>query len=395
MQNLLICFYDGGSLYRFELKSNTPLELDNRNCPWLKETRLVFSPEEGAWVVSSDTAIHWKGGGDSLREQLVPGQIFKVLSGAYFAVYPLHENDISTTFPVGEQTSIKIGRGQANHICLNNRQVSDLHCEIRNRKGQYFITDNKSANGTYLNGRKVQEAALSDGDVIQILGYEIIFAGNELQIYNTGSDLSLNGSDTAMPAGLQRQPPMFTRSPRLRGNIQTGEISISPPPPQNAKPEINWLPIILQPIISICAILFISFLMSRNSPGGFNPMMGMMSMSFAIASITVAIFNYRNQIKKHSRNDNERTGKYIAYLQEAAGKLEQAARSQRDVLTNENPDPRTCARIVSERQRRLWERTVRDDDFLAVRLGLAAVPAALTVNFKETGFTLQEDELLL
>jgi pSer/pThr/pTyr-binding forkhead associated (FHA) protein len=61
-----------------------------------------------------------------------------------------------------------IGRGWGAELRLDDQAVSRRHAIIVNRSRELRILDDRSANGTYVNGRRVTEAALADGDVIVI-----------------------------------------------------------------------------------------------------------------------------------------------------------------------------------------------------------------------------------
>ena len=61
---------------------------------------------------------------------------------------------------------IKIGRGSACEIVLEDEQVSRQHCQITRWDGEYILKDLKSQNGTRLNGQTVEEAVLRNGDLI-------------------------------------------------------------------------------------------------------------------------------------------------------------------------------------------------------------------------------------
>ena len=75
-------------------------------------------------------------------------------------------------------TDVSLGRmrGQVD-FCINNRSVGRFHAYIRNQNGNYYIYDNSSVNGTFINGTPVKESgfALMDGDVIILAEEEIIF----------------------------------------------------------------------------------------------------------------------------------------------------------------------------------------------------------------------------
>ena len=70
---------------------------------------------------------------------------------------------------------VLIGRDPQNDVVLDDRRVSRKHAEVRLRLGRYTLYDLQSTNGTYVNGRRVAEKVLEDGDKISIGGLEILF----------------------------------------------------------------------------------------------------------------------------------------------------------------------------------------------------------------------------
>jgi hypothetical protein len=82
----------------------------------------------------------------------------------------------------GERSSVQlgpepmlIGRDQQNDVVLDDTRVSRKHAEIRLRLGRYTLYDLQSTNGTYVNGRRVAEVVLNDGDRISVAGLDLIF----------------------------------------------------------------------------------------------------------------------------------------------------------------------------------------------------------------------------
>jgi pSer/pThr/pTyr-binding forkhead associated (FHA) protein len=61
-----------------------------------------------------------------------------------------------------------IGRGFAATLQLEDAGVSRRHAIVVQRRGGVQILDDRSANGTWVNGRRVFEADLHDGDVIVV-----------------------------------------------------------------------------------------------------------------------------------------------------------------------------------------------------------------------------------
>jgi len=75
--------------------------------------------------------------------------------------------------PLGPEPLV-IGRDPEGDVVLEDRRVSRRHAEIRLRLGRYTLYDLQSTNGTFVNGRRVAEVTLSDGDRIAIGGVELV-----------------------------------------------------------------------------------------------------------------------------------------------------------------------------------------------------------------------------
>src|ERR1700704_5654022 len=68
-----------------------------------------------------------------------------------------------------ERTEINVGRVQGNDLMLPKGNVSKRHARLLYRDGRYIVTDLKSTNGTYVNGRKIAQATIvREGDKIYI-----------------------------------------------------------------------------------------------------------------------------------------------------------------------------------------------------------------------------------
>jgi pSer/pThr/pTyr-binding forkhead associated (FHA) protein len=78
------------------------------------------------------------------------------------------------TFPLGtEETTI--GRSPDCDIFLDDVTVSRRHGVIKRKSNQLEIEDLGSLNGTFLNRRRIESGALSDGDELQIGKYKLTF----------------------------------------------------------------------------------------------------------------------------------------------------------------------------------------------------------------------------
>jgi FHA domain/zinc-ribbon domain len=77
--------------------------------------------------------------------------------------------------PEGESTTI--GRSPDCGIFLDDVTVSRRHAVLVEREGSFFIEDQGSLNGTFLNRRRIESGRLEDGDELQIGKYRLTFLG--------------------------------------------------------------------------------------------------------------------------------------------------------------------------------------------------------------------------
>jgi len=71
------------------------------------------------------------------------------------------------TFTV-ESEYMTIGRSPLSDIALDDESASGRHAEVRKQGERYVLTDLKSTNGTWVNGRLVKQIPLYTGDEIQV-----------------------------------------------------------------------------------------------------------------------------------------------------------------------------------------------------------------------------------
>lgn len=72
-----------------------------------------------------------------------------------------------------------IGRDESVDFTVESGRVSRKHVAFDQEGGEYILRDLESTNGTYVNGKRVSETRLSNGDVVIVADFELTFFGGQ------------------------------------------------------------------------------------------------------------------------------------------------------------------------------------------------------------------------
>ena len=76
------------------------------------------------------------------------------------------DRQIFTKYFVQDDIDISIGRNENNDVCYANKFVSSKHVSLLFKSGKCFVEDYNSANGVFVNGKRVTQKELNIGDTI-------------------------------------------------------------------------------------------------------------------------------------------------------------------------------------------------------------------------------------
>ena len=290
--------------------------------------------------------------------------------------------------------SFTIGRGRGNDAALPTKEVSGEHAVIYKTNEGYVIEDRNSTNFTYVNGEKISYKVLNNGDEIYISGWILIFENESLIFSNTlerpifSKNVVFVKEPSLTPSlkekrRLKKAYPYFSRSPRIKSLELKEEIEVQGPGFKQQKPEISWLPVLLPPIATAIATAVMAIFMGPYA---------LIMLPMTLISTIVSLVNYKSQTKKFIKQEKEREIKYDKYLEKLENDLLKKYKEHEQILKNINPNLEECKALVENVERRIFERTVDDDDYLNVRIGLGKRNSGLT--FRLPRETENEDELV-
>jgi len=134
---------------------------------------------------------------------------------------------------------ILIGRGNSCDIQLQDPAASRVHCRVLAREGKVFLTDASSRWGTFVNGKRVQEAELGIGDRITIGETDIYLAAESVPEAVTLAPQRIAAQDL-FSRGISRQDEFLPAKP----GVQNPPLSLKPFVPASYlnKPFLQYEP---------------------------------------------------------------------------------------------------------------------------------------------------------
>ncbi len=159
------------------------------------ESRMELPPVGGIFIVlifmAVFVAISYHVGQSlfpvTLEEQLIRPEIPR----QPWAWLKPHGEGLKPSFPMNKD-QIVIGREVKCDLMLNNESVSRRHAEVVRLAEGYLLRDLGSRNGTFVNGQRVQEYVLSDGDKVAIGDIVFIFEAPRRAVTLTGQPESVS-----------------------------------------------------------------------------------------------------------------------------------------------------------------------------------------------------------
>src|SRR5260370_2277941 len=142
-----------------------------------------------------------------------------------------------------DKPEIVIGRAPTSDILLSkDKLTSRRHANVRYENGKYLLSDEHSANGTFVNGEQIQEVmphVLRDGDKVDIGEHQLIFraygspaaAIEDLRTVAVNQEITYRTRDDAM-ATIPSSDEFGTHTMESgeEGEVQMQEVPPSEPP---------------------------------------------------------------------------------------------------------------------------------------------------------------------
>ena len=390
------------------------------------ENSINIDSNDEKWILKSNGNINIIGSNGSSIDSVVLSDYMCVpvsMSGVqdYLTIFcmPSTENNQSI-YSLDNLSSISIGKSDDNQIVYKQNMMDEKHALISLNNDNWYISSTATDKGAcvYVNNQRVlKPTPIFAGDVIFMNGLRIIWMKKSFiipmskNLYRTNGlnsssmGISINNTSYTPPTEIEgnsllyNERDCFSHIPRIRSVITMEKVSIDAPPPKQDKD--SDMPFLLS-IGSSFTMFSMMALYGMNLYTGFSsgekdfidlfPQL-VMAVSMLIGSILVPLFTRRWQKKIAKKREAQRQSLYSNYLKEKEVEIASIKKTQEQICLENYLDLNLCLMAIQKRNRNLWSRTLKDDDFIEVRVGIGDKPAMMEVRAPEEQFSLEDDNL--
>lgn len=365
---------------------------------------LLLSQKNGAWSIRCPEELYIAVGDVRKRTslELSHGSEFtvkysdtdtEILKGYFTIDFEYDTKDYSKIIDISNSARVSIGATRDCDICLPVSNLGKDRVELTRDGNGLVVTDCNTQYGVFLNGAKIRRAArVADGDFISVQGVSMYYKGGKLYA-DKNIAMELNG----LQAYIYREQqshftyPDFNRNTRIQYVIPDEEIEIKQPPqkPQKNKRSI-WL-MILPPLAMLILLVVVRGFMSGGSGGSFI----LYSAGSMGVGLIVSILTYRSDKKRTEQEIIDREESYRKYIAEKEALIQESRRNELRIRENIYSSISESLNEVRSFEKRLFEKSKEDKDFLDVYLGRGRVEAACKVKFSKQEFVDPEDPITL
>ena len=320
--------------------------------------------------------------------------------------------EVLNKYSIASLNQVTVGSASENDIRYRFLDLVSRRHAVLKKNGKDWIIEDVSANGIFLNEKKISgRATLHLGDCINIYGLKIIFLDGRLAIAAVNHQLSLNNkilplhyvrsqSQEGMDAGRRvRGKNYFHRAPRNVAPLDEEQIVIDAPPGakvMNRKPLL----MVIGPSFTMMIPMLLGTMLTmymRSSSGAYSGAFmytGIItSVGSAVLGVFWALMNIRYEKKITVEEEQKRFDAYSSYLVRQVELIKEKYEKTRQNLLELYPDAEACMEY-DRTNPALWSRNRRHEDFLSHRLGLGSLPFQITIDAPKERFSMTDDNLM-
>ena len=388
------------------------------------ENSINIDAEDGNWVLKSNGNVNIMAG--SSQDKIVLSNYMCVPlnvvgNNDYLCMFCLPSvEECEISYEVGRMDTIKLGKSFENNIVYEQNMMLPNHALIKFQNNLWYIMPAAADPKIYIyvnNKRVFSPTVINVGDVIFMNGLRIIWMKRFIKIpmasdlykirdmLTFGDKLSISNknytevSEADSNMQLYSENDYFSHTPRIRSVVEKEVVKVDAPP--NRQDKENDMPFLLSigssfTMLGMSSITIYNIIskvstgmvdLSTQVPGI------IMCSTMIIGSLVIPSITKVWQGKLAKKREKLRQDKYSHYLGEKELKFNALKRKQEQIFIDNYPNLSICLSTLEKRSRLLWNREIKDDDFIEVRLGIGDRPSLIELSAPEESFSLDDDNL--
>ncbi|MBQ3510914.1 MAG: type VII secretion protein EssC [Bacilli bacterium] len=391
----------------------------------IKRTVSIEARDE-KWIVKSNGSVNIVSGNMIQEVAVLEEYQYQPIQikgrNDYIGIYCIPSVEEKSTRYLVQNGAITVGSANDTSISYVNNHVLPHHISINPAQdGSFYITaTDDDSHFVYLNDKRVKQTKIKVGDVIFLYGLKIIWMGTFLQINQPKDKLFINNfnlvtyneqttqdntqvdpvSDEEMAIELYTDKDYFFHTPRLKQSLVEEEVNIDAPPEKQEQEEMPFLLTLGSMITMLSSSVMNAYTtiygIASGQRGLKDSIPGLvMCISMLIGGALMPRITASYQKNKSKQKEKKRQTKYTEYIKEKEEEINVKIVNQTQILKGNNISISECYSLVFGKTRtNLWNKEIRDDDFLTVKVGTGNCPAKLKITAPQKRFTLDEDNLM-
>ena len=272
------------------------------------------------------------------------------------------------------------GRNDCNLVLDSVYTIGDRLLITRQQDG-FILTDQGTRYGAFCNGiRLTKPVYLRDKTFFSVAGFYFYYDAEQLR-FSSKASIRFNGvpymDDPSRRA--TSSYPLFNRNTRVKSKMNEEKIPVLDPPSPPSPPQGN---IVVQ-LIPALLMIGITFGMRYFMAGTSNMSYMIMSVVMMSMGICTSVFGIISERRNYKNESARRITRYNAYIEQKRNEIQAYRDEELSVLTRRYPSLEQETKMVQEFSPDLFDRTVSDEDFLDVRLGVGLRPSVKQVDYKQ------------
>lgn len=262
--------------------------------------------------------------------------------------------------------------------------IPSLDGEILVIKDELYI---KKLADAVLEEKKVQDRQrIQNGDRLRFAGFLLTFFQSYIVMEGEFEQCTFD----LQPYPYQEKPfenfPYYKKSPRMNQRIHSEAIEVKEPPQKETMAKSSLVQIIVPPLCMIGVTVLMSIFMKRG-------LYVIASVCMTLVTLTFSVQRFFSERKEIRRKNETRERVYADYLVRLRALIRRRRKKEQEVTAYQFPSIETLEHMVLEYDSRLYERSLEDEDFLQIVLGVHSGESKITVTYQEDELQTEEDEL--